>query len=407
MADADAAIRLLTPCKYNDEIDLCEGIRIRFTDIGHLLGSASIEVWITENGTSKKIVFSGDIGNYNQPLIKDPAKTAAADYVVMESTYGDRLHEENKTNQVRDLAKIIEETFTHGGNVVIPSFAVGRTQEMLYYIRQIKADQLIKGFPDFPVYVDSPLAVEATEIFNSNINSCFDEEAMAIVNQGINPITFKGLHLSITSEESKMINFDKTPKVIISASGMCDAGRIRHHLKHNLWREESTVLFVGYQAAGTLGRMLVDGMKEVKLFGETIAVRSQIRSLVGLSGHADKKGLLDWIGGFEEKPRRVFVVHGEDTVCRSFAECLRTEHGINSYAPYSGTEFDLAADKLLFEALPIPVKKRAIIVQDIYNRLATAGKRLISVIEQSKGGSNKDLGKFADQINSLCDKWQK
>ena len=407
MADADAAIRLLTPCKYNDEIDLCEGIRIRFTDIGHLLGSASIEVWITENGTSKKIVFSGDIGNYNQPLIKDPAKTAAADYVVMESTYGDRLHEENKTNQVSDLAKIIEETFTHGGNVVIPSFAVGRTQEMLYYIRQIKADQLIKGFPDFPVYVDSPLAVEATEIFNSNINSCFDEEAMAIVNQGINPITFKGLHLSITSEESKMINFDKTPKVIISASGMCDAGRIRHHLKHNLWREESTVLFVGYQAAGTLGRMLVDGMKEVKLFGETIAVRSQIRSLVGLSGHADKKGLLDWIGGFEEKPRRVFVVHGEDTVCRSFAECLRTEHGINSYAPYSGTEFDLAADKLLFEALPIPVKKRAIIVQDIYNRLATAGKRLISVIEQSKGGSNKDLGKFADQINSLCDKWQK
>lgn len=407
MADADAAIRLLTPCRYGEETELCEGIRIRFTDIGHLLGSASIEIWITEDGKTKKIVFSGDIGNYNQPLIKDPAKTAEADYVVMESTYGDRLHEQMKTDQVKELAEIIEETFARGGNVVIPSFAVGRTQEMLYYIRQIKEEKLAAGFPDFPVYVDSPLAVEATEIFNRNINSCFDEEAMEIVNKGINPISFRGLHLSITSEESKMINFDKTPKVIISASGMCEAGRIRHHLKHNLWRPESTILFVGYQAAGTLGRMLIEGMDEVKLFGETIAVRAQIRSLAGLSGHADKNGLLDWVEGFEKKPRRVFVVHGEDTVCKSFAECLRTEHGLNSYAPYSGTEFDLAADKLLFEALPIPVKKKAVIVQDIFSRLTAAGKRLMSVIEQNKGGSNKDLGRFADQINALSDKWER
>ncbi len=228
---------------------------------------------------------------------------------------------------------------------------------------------------------------------------------MELVKQGINPISFPGLKRAVTSDESKMINFDSEPKVIISASGMCEAGRIRHHLKHNLWREECTILFVGYQASGTLGRAIVEGTDHVKLFGEPIEIRANIRTLAGMSGHADKNGLIAWLQGFEEKPRRVFIVHGEDSVCQSFAECLKVEYGYRTYAPYSGTEYDLATDKVLFEASPIPVKKKIIIVSDVYNRLVAAGKRLMAVIEKSRGRANKDLAKFADQINSLCDKF--
>lgn len=405
MEDADGAVRRLVPCAYGQEIELCEGIRIRFTDVGHLLGSASIEVWVTEEDTTRKIVFSGDIGNKNQPLIKNPALTESADYVVMESTYGDRFHSTERPDYVGELTQILKETFDRGGNVVIPSFAVGRTQEILYFLRKIKVEGLVKGHEDFPVYVDSPLAVEATGIFHKNEIQCFDEEAMELVRAGINPIAFPGLRLTVTSDESKAINFEYTPKVIISASGMCEAGRIRHHLKHNLWREECTILFVGYQAVGTLGRALVEGVDEVKLFGETIGVRASIRTLIGMSGHADKEGLIEWIEGFSEKPRRVFVVHGEDAVCKSFAECLKVEHGIKSYAPYSGTVFNLLTDKLEYEGLPIPVKKKARAVSDVFSRLLAAGQRLLAVIHKNEGGANKDLAKFADQITSLCDKW--
>ena len=222
---------------------------------------------------------------------------------------------------------------------MIPSFAVGRTQEMLYFLRKIKVGRMVEGHEDFPVYVDSPLAVEATGIFQENRFECFDGEALELAKAKINPLTFSGLKLAITSEESKEINFIDTPKVIISASGMCDAGRIRHHLKHNLWRPECTILFVGYQSVGTLGRSIVEGAEEVRLFGETIQVRAQIKKLAGMSGHADKNGLLEWISAFEEKPRKVFVVHGEDKVCISFVECLKHEHGQNAYAPKGGTAF--------------------------------------------------------------------
>ena len=406
MEDADGTVKLIVPCHYDTMITLCEGIQIRFTDIGHLLGSASIEVWLTEDKITKKIVFSGDIGNLNQPLIKDPSLTSEADYVVMESTYGDRIHAAEKPDYVGELVKILKETFDKGGNVVIPSFAVGRTQEMLYFLRKIKAERLVEGYPDFPVYVDSPLAVEATGIFQKNIYNCFDEEAMELVRQGINPISFPGLRLSITSDESKMINFEDTPKVIISASGMCEAGRIRHHLKHNLWRPECTILFVGYQAVGTLGRAIVEGVKEVKLFGETIEVRAKIMQLAGLSGHADKNGLIAWVNGFEKKPDRVFIVHGEDTVCTAFAQCLKHEYGYNTYAPYSGTEVDLLTNTITYEAEGVPVKKKKV-ASDIFSRLLAAGQRLIAVIHRNEGGANKDLAKFADQINALCDKWDR
>ncbi len=249
---------------------------------------------------------------------------------------------------------------------------------------------------------------EATGIFEENRWECFDEEAMELVKKGINPISFAGLKLAITSEESKEINFIDTPKVIISASGMCEAGRIRHHLKHNLWRPECTILFVGYQAVGTLGRSIVEGAEEVRLFGESIQVRAHIKQLPGMSGHADKNGLLEWICGFEEKPRKVFVVHGEDTVCASFVECLKTEYGQNAYAPYSGTVFNLVSGKLEYEASPIPVKKKgkSPVAAGVYARLLAAAQRLLALVQKKDGMPNKDAAKFADQINSLCDKYQ-
>lgn len=407
MEDADGAIKCLVPCPYRKEIVLDDNITIRFSDVGHLLGSASIEVWLKEDGEERKVVFSGDIGNKNQPLIKNPQYTEEADYVVMESTYGDRLHTTERPDYVAELADIIQTTFNRGGNVVIPSFAVGRTQEMLYFIRQIKDRKLIQGFPDFPVYVDSPLAVEATSIFHKNEENCFDDEAMELVRKGINPITFPGLNLSITSDESKAINFDMTPKVILSASGMCEAGRIRHHLKHNLWRPESTILFVGYQAVGTLGRTIIEGAKEVRLFGETIEIRADIRKLAGISGHADREGLLEWIGAFKTRPKLVFVVHGEDTVAEGFAQTLIDECDLDAYAPYSGTRYDLISGTFDYEASPVRVAPKKRTVNDVFSRLLAAGQRLMGVIKKNEGTSNKDLAKFADQINSLSDKWDR
>lgn len=408
--DALGVSEHFVPCYYEEKIQLCDGITMRFSDAGHLLGSSSIELWISEGPHNKKIVFSGDIGNIDRPIIKNPKYITEADYVVMESTYGDRYHNA-EVDYVQELAKITQETFDRGGNVVIPAFAVGRTQEMLFYYRKIKEENLIKNHDDFQVYVDSPLAIEATQVFNKNKECCFDEESMNLVERGINPLHFKGLTLAVTSNESKAINFDSKPKVIISASGMCEAGRIRHHLKHNLWRKDSTIVFVGYQAGGTLGRALLDGMTEVKLFGETIDVEAKIVKLEGVSGHADKAGLLKWIGAYEKKPQRVFVVHGEDTVCDDFAKCVQDELGLNSVAPYSGAVFDLATNKCLVEGVKNKIPRVTVTpnrkASDVFERLMAAGKRLISVIKHNEGGANKDLAKFADQINSLCDKWER
>ncbi len=408
MQDADGAIKCLVPCHYGKELQISDGIKIRFTDVGHLLGSAAIEIWVSEPEGDKKIVFSGDIGNVNQPLIRDPSHIKEADYIVIESTYGDRYHEADEVDYVTELAALLKETFDKGGNVVIPSFAVGRTQEMLYFLRKIRADKLVAGHNNFAVYVDSPLAVEATNIFNRNIYECFDEEALELANRGINPITFPGLNLSITSEESKSINFDEEPKVILSASGMCEAGRIRHHLKHNLWREECAVLFVGYQAVGTLGRALLEGAKEVKLFGEEVEVRAKITSLKGLSGHADKGGLTDWINGFEKQPERVFVVHGDDNVCDEYAAYLHEHFGYDTFAPYSGTCFDLQKNECEYEAAGVRIApKKVKAASTVFNRLVSAGQHLMAVILKNEGSANKDLAKFADQVNSLCNKWEK
>lgn len=407
MNDAEGVLEHFVSCDYDKVMDLCEGVKVKFSDAGHLLGSASIEVWINEDGEERKIVFSGDIGNLNRPIIKDPSYINDADYVVMESTYGDRYHNAD-VDYVSELAGICQRTFDRGGNVVIPAFAVGRTQEMLYYFRKIKEEGLVKGH-SFEVYVDSPLAVEATQIFNENIAECFDEEAMELVRNGINPLRFPGLTLSVTSNDSIAINPDNKPKVIISASGMCEAGRIRHHLKHNLWRKECTVVFVGYQANGTLGRILLEGASEVKLFGEPIEVMAEIVKLEGVSGHADKAGLIKWITSFDNRLKQVFVVHGEDEVSTGFAKCLCDEYGLNAVAPYSGAEFDMISGRFVKEGERIlkakkPVQRKA---NDVFERLLAAGRRLLTVIKHNEGGANKDLAKFADQINSMCDKWDR
>ena len=411
MEDALGVIRNFVGCPYETGIILGEGLRVKFIDAGHLLGSSSIEVNICEAGVEKTIVFSGDIGNKNQPLIKDPAYFRKADYVVMESTYGDRSHGE-RPDYVRLLADVIQETFDRGGNVVIPSFAVGRTQEMLYFIRQIKAEGLIHGHDNFKVFVDSPLANEATNIFGIHKYDCFDDEALELIRKGINPLSFPGLKISVTSEDSKAINFDDDCKVIISASGMCDAGRIKHHLKHNLWREDSTILFVGYQAVGTPGRALLEGTQEIKLFGEPVHVAAKICRMPGISGHADVNGLVDWIKAFEVKPQKVFVTHGEDTVTELSAARLRDEMNYDAYAPFSGTEFDLAEGEFLYEAEGVKIQKPAALQKaskaaKVYEKLLALGYRLLSVIRKNEGCANKDLEKFSRDVQSLCDKWDR
>ena len=411
MEDALGVLQNFVPCPYEKTITPAEGIRVRFVDAGHLLGSASIEVIINEDGKEKKIVFSGDIGNLNQPLIKDPVYLHDADYVVMESTYGDRSHGD-RPDYVGLLSEVIQRTFDRGGSVIIPSFAVGRTQEMLYFIRQIKEEGRVHGHDNFKVYVDSPLANEATTIFNEHIYDCFDEEAMTLVKKGINPLMFPGLKTSITSDDSKAINFDEDCKVIISASGMCDAGRIKHHLKHNLWNPNNTILFVGYQAIGTLGRSLLEGATEVKLFGETVYVGAEICQMPGISGHADVNGLMTWIKSFNQKPAKVFVTHGDDEVTEIFARRLEEELGLDAMAPFSGTVFDLAENVCIYEAQGIKITKTAVSPKTskaarAFQKLVAMGQRLMSVIRKSEGIPNKDLDRFARDIQSLCDKWDR
>ena len=414
-ADAEGAIRQFRPVGYGEVLRVGEGVTVRFTDVGHLLGSACIELWLTEGEETRKIVFSGDVGNINQPIINDPRHVEEADYLVIESTYGNRLHEkydntpdDKSAAAVAELARYIQMALDGGGNLVIPSFAVGRTQEMLYAIREIKQKGMVTGHEGFPVYVDSPLAVEATGIFLQCDISCLDEKTMELVRQGINPIWSEGVTLSVTSEDSKLINEDRRPKVIISASGMCEAGRIRHHLKHNLWRPESVVLFVGYQAFGSLGRKLQDGAKAVKLFGEEIAVRAQIATLHGTSGHADRDGLLNWLKGFREKPGLVFVNHGDDDACTAFRALLE-EKGYRAEAPYSGTEYDLITGKMTVFTDGVAIRKtpkqdnRA---KQIYGELLAAAEELLRLVRGRLGRPNKDNAKLTSQIRALTEKWK-
>ena len=404
IADAENAMELVETYEYGELVELFEGVRLRFADAGHLLGSACLELWLTEEGVTRKIVFSGDLGNVAQPIIRDPQYIDEADYVVMESTYGDRLHEPPES-YTQALAQIIDETFEKGGNVIIPSFAVGRTQELLYFMREMKEEGMVKSHPDFRVCVDSPLANEATRIYSGNLHGYLDEEAIEALKGGA-LFQFPGLTLTETSEESKALNLDTSSKVIISASGMCDAGRIRHHLKHNLWRKECVVVFVGYQAEGSLGRALLEGARSVKLFGEEIAVNARIVNFKGLSSHADRDHLLAWARHYAPKPRHIFVVHGEASVTEIFAQKLR-DAGLSAHAAEYEEVYDLAADRMLSAGVPLPPKPVSASGSPAYRKLESAGQDLMEAIRHNKGGTNKDLAQFEKELMALIQKWDR
>ena len=319
--DAETAAKSLELFKgepYNQIIELDDDIHVRFNDAGHMLGSSTIEIWIRENGENKKIVFSGDLGNNDIPLLAEPTMIQDADFLVMESTYGNRLHIKNES-KAETFINIVTDTIKNGGTVVIPSFAVGRTQEILYELNKIKDSE--DDSPEFerkyrllmntPVYVDSPLAISATEVFKENMD-LFDKETQELIKRGDNPLEFPGLKFTQTVEESKALNESDESAIIISASGMCEVGRIKHHLKHNIWNPKNTILFVGYQAPGTLGRKIVDGAKTVKIFGEEVAVNARVEYIEGYSGHADQAGLLHFVNSFVKKPNHIFLVHGEE-----------------------------------------------------------------------------------------------
>ena len=408
MQHAEQALQQFLGYPYHEKVVLFPGISLCFYDAGHLLGSSSIYLTLEEGEQTRTLLFSGDLGNHNRPLIRDPETPPAADYVVVESTYGDRLHGE-RPDYLGQLIQILSQTFAKGGNVVIPSFAIGRTQELLYLLRTVKESGALGPYSHFPVYVDSPLAVEATRIYAAGLTDYYDEETLTLLEKGIDPITFPNLRLSVTADESKLINEDPEPKVILSASGMCEAGRIRHHLKHNLWRPNSTVLFVGYQSEGTVGRKLLAGAAAVRLFGEEIAVHANIVSLSGISGHADRDMLLDWLSN-QRQAKMIYVNHGDDEVCDTFASGVEKTLSVPAVAPFSGDEYDLLTAQCTAKGRIVKITKQSDgrrRANTIYEKLLAAGKRLLHIIEQSKGLTNKELAKFTDQINALCDKYSK
>ncbi len=345
--DALKCLQAFERVNYDEIVPIDENIKVRFNDAGHMLGSAIIEIWIKENGKEEKIVFTGDLGNDDIPLLASPSTIADADYLIMESTYGNRLHMRNN-EKAEIFLDIVSETIDRGGTVVIPSFAVGRTQEILYELNRIKEktkdEAFLKKYEKLmrvPVFVDSPLAISATEVFKENMN-LFDDETQMLIKRGDNPLEFDGLKFTRTAEESKELNMMNQSAIIISASGMCDVGRIKHHLKHNIWNPINTILFVGYQAPGTLGRRIVDGQKNIKIFGEDIAVKAQIEYIEGYSGHADQKQLLNFVKAFQKKPKHIFLVHGEEESEIELKQKLLEEiDEIDVTIPEYGEEYEL------------------------------------------------------------------
>ena len=346
--EAEKCLEIFKPVEYDTIVDVADNIQVRYNDAGHMLGSSIIEIWVTENGKTEKIVFTGDLGNNDIPLLDSPTMIEDADYLVMESTYGSRLHMRND-DKAKIFLDVVSETLDHGGRVVIPSFAVGRTQEILYEIDKIKDShkddeefqrkyqQLMKT----PVFVDSPLAISATEVFKKNTD-LFEEEVQEKLRHGDHPLEFPGLQFTRTADESKALNETYYPSIIISASGMCDIGRIKHHLKHNLWNPSSTILFVGYQAPGTLGRSIVDGADKVKIFGEEISVNARIEYIEGYSGHADQEWLLNFVYSFIKKPKHIFLVHGEEESEEVLKGLIEKNTQIPVTIPSFGEKYEVA-----------------------------------------------------------------
>ena len=406
--DAERSLKLVKPILYDQLVELNDQMKIVFNDAGHILGSAITEIWVTENDQTSKIVFSGDLGVTNRPILRDPKKIKKADYLIMESTYGGRLHPENSTSIDR-LIHIIIATVKRGGSVIIPAFAVGRTQELIYELNMFYEHhpeyQDVLG--DLNVYIDSPMATTATEVFRKNAQ-VFDEETKELILSGDNPLDFKNLIFTRSTAESQALNMNRTPKIIISASGMCEAGRIRHHLKHNLWDPKNSIVFVGYQAEGTLGRALIDGVKEVKLFGETVIVAAEIHNLEGFSGHADQNGLLDWLGGFQKIPKQIFLGHGEEQSKIDFAKAAQERLGLSTTPVFANSEFELETGELIAKD---EVIKEVIDEEGLTNlrsKIADIQKGVDNILGQTDSALSKEMSaEKLTQINNILQELEK
>ena len=373
--DSEETLKYVRPVMYDQLFEINDEMKVVFNDAGHILGSAIIELWTAEDDNVYKTVFSGDLGVLDRPILRDPTIIKKADYVIMESTYGNRLHPENATS-IEQLLDIVIKTTRRGGTVVIPSFAVGRTQELIYEFNRfyLERPEYKDELEKLTVYIDSPMATSATEVFRRNAQ-VFDEETKAYILKGDNPLDFPNLRFTRSTTESQALNMDRKPKIIISASGMCEAGRIRHHLKHNLWDPKSSVIFVGYQAEGTLGRMLTEGQKDVVLFGEAVHVNAEIYNLEGFSGHADKEGLLGWLSGFKVKPKQLFLVHGELESKEALAASIRERLGYDPVVVTGVSEFELKKTEI--------VSKEEIYEDAIDNEAVEATKqRIIEIHDQ-------------------------
>ena len=410
--DAIKSLEIFHPVKYDEIIDIDENIHVRFNDAGHMLGSAIIEVWVNEGGKTTKTVFTGDLGNNDIPLLASPTMIDDADYLVMESTYGDRLHV-GTDDKAQVFLDIVSETLDNGGTVVVPSFAVGRTQEILYELNMIKEEK--SKDPKFqeeyeklmkvPVYVDSPLAISATEVFREN-EDLFDDETKAIMERGDNPLEFPGLKFTRTADESKALNESNEPSIIISASGMCEVGRIKHHLKHNIWNPKSTILFVGYQAPGTLGRTIVDGAKKVKIFGEEFSVEARVEYIEGYSGHADQEWLLNFVYSFIKKPKHIFLVHGEPNGQLVLKNKIVENTNIPVTIPGYGEKYTLDDNLTMEKKYEEPIGQRFLRLE-VLDRMETLQeeiedmKNIIKEDMLSKERSDEDVNKVNERIKEL------
>ena len=409
--DAAKSLEIFKPVQYNEIVEISDNIQVRFNDAGHMLGSAIIEVWITENGKREKVVFTGDLGNNDIPLLSPPTMISDADYLVMESTYGNRLHMRND-DKAKMFIDVVYETLEKGGTVVIPSFAVGRTQEILYELNRIKevehSEEFYKKYQrlmSVPVYVDSPLAISATEVFKENMN-LFNEETQKIINEGDNPLEFAGLKFTRTADESKALNASQESTIIISASGMCEVGRIKHHLKHHLWEKNSTILFVGYQAPGTLGRKLVDGAKEVKIFGEEIAVNARIEYIEGYSGHADQEWLMNFVYSFTNPPKHIFLVHGEPEGQIELSKKLEENTQIPITIPDFGETYELDERLQMVRKTNDGAKERYLRL-DVLERMNTLKEELedmTSIVKEEyldKNSNDEDIMRIKERLKEL------
>ncbi|TDP59617.1 MBL fold metallo-hydrolase RNA specificity domain-containing protein [Aminicella lysinilytica] len=372
VADSEETLKYVEPVLYDQLIEINDEMKIVFNDAGHILGSAITELWVNEGERENKIVFSGDLGMTDRPILRDPTYIKKADCVIMETTYGNRNHGENAAS-IKQLIDIVVNTARRGGTIVIPSFAVGRTQELIFEFNKFyeENNEYKKDLDKINVYVDSPMATTATEVFRKNAQ-VFDEETKAYILKGDNPLDFKNLKFTRSTEESQALNFDRSPKVIISASGMCEAGRIRHHLKHNLWDPKSSVVFVGYQGEGTLGRALIEGKKDITLFGEEVHVNAEIYNLEGFSGHADQNGLFTWLSKFEQKPKQVFLVHGEEQSKQDFAKLIHDKLGYDPVVVLGNSEFEIDMNEVKVLNMEEAVKESATDddVQKVRNKIS-------------------------------------